>query len=123
MFEPWRICAGLSVSAVSGKLSDMNGNSGRDGKGRAGQRGKAVGCAGSGKGERPHDDAAGKLDLEGVVAGRFGVDERGLGGAGEGRSVGAGAAQELLGLARPPRLGGDAAEREARLDDHVAIEA
>src|ERR1700722_3802728 len=111
MLEPWRIWAGLSVSAVSGMMSGMSGNSGRFGKRRAGQRGQAVGRAGDGEGERPHDDAAGERDLEGVVAGGLGVGESGLGGTGECRGVGARAVQELLGLAGTPRLGGDAAKR------------
>src|SRR6202035_4388491 len=119
MFEPWRMWMGVCVSAISG----MGESSGARGKGRAGQRRHARGRAGGGKRERTHDDAAGELDLEGVVARRLCVGERGLGRPSKYRCIGAAAAQDLLGLARTPRLGGDAAERDPRLDDHIAPQA
>src|ERR1700722_5287512 len=113
MPEPWRIWAGVCGSAISG----MGENSGSER--RAGQRRHFCGRAGGGEREGAHHDAAGELDLEGVVAGWLCVSERGLGRAREDRGVGAGAAQQLLRFARTPGLGGDAAEREPRLDDLV----
>ena len=66
MFEPCRTCAGVRVSAISG-MDDVSGNRGERGRG---QRGHALGRAGGGERQRPHDDPARELDLEAVVAGR-----------------------------------------------------
>src|SRR5215470_12457895 len=64
IFEPWRTCAALCVSAISA----MGVSSGSGGKGRTRQRRHALGRTGGGECERPHHDALRQLDLVRVVA-------------------------------------------------------
>ena len=82
-----------------------------------------AGRAGGGLGEGAHDDAAGELDLEAVVAGRARLGDCGVGGLAERRP---GPAWRRPGrLRRPGRarvLGGDAAERDAGLDDPAILQ-
>src|SRR3984957_5359721 len=100
MPEPWRIWAGVCGSAISG----MGENSGSER--RAGQRRHFCGRAGGGEREGAHHDAAGELDLEGVVAGWLCVSERGLGRAREDRGGGAGAAPPVRRRPEPAAAAG-----------------
>src|SRR5258705_7862507 len=72
--------------------------------------------------ERADDGPAREVDLEGVVPEPLGLAQDQIGRLGKRRLAGAAAAQRGLGLDIPPGLVRDAAEREARLPDGVALE-
>src|SRR5262245_58124580 len=113
IFEPCRRWAGASVRRISGVMqrSDLYGEWGSR------QGGNALRRSGRREAEGAHDDAPRELDLEFVVAGRLRVSERRFGGAPEAFGLRHQPRQQLLSLARPPGLGGDAAERNAGLGD------
>src|SRR5580692_1150139 len=117
MFDPCRTCAGVCERTSSG----MGESSGNSGEGGTRERGQSFGCASSSERERPHYDPPRELDLEGVLAGGFCLNERGLGCATEERRLRSRADENLFRFSRPPRLQGDPAERKPPIRDHTRL--
>src|ERR1700676_2808048 len=118
MFEPCRTWAGAWVRLISGIVKRSGYGCERGG----GKRGNALRRSRCGERQRAHDNALRELDLEQIVSGGFCVGERRLRRAAEGGSIRIGAREDPFGRTRPPRLGGNAAEREPRIADRALFD-
>ena len=101
-------------------MDDISGNSGEGGS-RQGRQ--TLRRAVSGESESPHHDPSRKLNLKAVVAGGLCVRQRRLGGAAEERAISRCAGQNRFRFTGPPGFHGDTAEREARFDNRVILDA
>src|SRR6266852_1947389 len=116
IFEPcrtWGAWAGVWARLISGVMQGSGNGCERGGR----KSRNALWRSRRGEHQGTHQDPLRELDLELVVAGGFGVDQRRHRRAAEDGGIGAGPRQDIFRCAGPPRFGGNSAEGEPRIPD------